>query len=148
MSICISYDTDALELIYVTDTGLLKGATLNTTYDSPYQITWVDGSTTENNTQTGTIATLTFKILEGTPTGEYAVVLELLGAYDVKYAVKQFSATSGTVNVNCVDRSYGSGSSKPQLPTPLPAASTAYVPLAASVKTRSFLRNCASRLLA
>ena len=107
MTIRVSYDTSVLQLTNVSNPGLLVGAQLNTSYGSPYTISWVDGATTTNNTKTGTIATFTFKILDNATIGDSAVTLQFVDSYDSDYNENSFSATSGKVTVNC-KHNYGS----------------------------------------
>ena len=109
MTIRVSYDTSVLQLTNVSNPGLLVGAQLNTSYGSPYTISWVDGATTTNNTKTGTIATFTFKILDNAKIGDSAVTLQFIDSYDTDYNENSFSAASGKVTVKC-NHSYGSWS--------------------------------------
>ena len=106
MTIRVSYDTSVLRLTNVSNPGLLVGAQLNTGYGSPYTISWVDGATTANNTQTGTIATFTFKILDNAKLGESIVTLQFVDSYDTDYRENSFTATSGKVIVTC-SHTYG-----------------------------------------
>lgn len=106
MSIRVSYDTSVLQLTNVSNPGLLVGAQLNTSYSSPYTISWVDGATTTNNTKTGTIATFTFKILDNAKIGDSTVTLQFVDSYDTDYNENSFSASSGKVTVIC-KHSYG-----------------------------------------
>ena len=107
MTIRVSYDTSVLQLTNVSNPGLLVGAQLNTSYGSPYTISWVDGATTTNNTKTGTIATFTFKILDNAKIGDSTVALQFVDSYDTDYNENSFTATSGKVTVTC-KHSYGS----------------------------------------
>ena len=107
MTIRVTYDTSVLQLTNVSNPGLLVGAQLNTSYSSPYTISWVDGAATTNNTQTGTIATFIFKIKDSAPVGATTVSLQFIDSYDTDYNENNFSATSGTVTVNCKSHSYG-----------------------------------------
>lgn len=106
MTIRVSYDTSALQLTNVSNSGLLVGAQLNTSYGSPYTISWVDGATTVNNMATGTIATFTFKILDTAVIGSSTVSLQFIDSYDTDYNENSFSASSAKVTVNC-DHDYG-----------------------------------------
>ena len=101
MSIQVSYDMDVLELTEVTDTGLLVGTTLNKKYKSPYQISWIDGETTEDSTATGKIASFTFKIKENAPLGKTDVTLTFRDSYNIALKANSFTATSGAVTVLC-----------------------------------------------
>ena len=106
MTIKVSYDTSVLELINVSDPGLLVGSHLNTNYGSPYTISWVDFAATTNNTKTGTIATFTFKIKDNAAIGDSTVSLQFVDSYDTDYNENSFSASSGRVTVVC-NHSYG-----------------------------------------
>lgn len=108
MSIRVSYDTSVLQLTGVSDTGVLVGSQLNSSYGSPYSISWVDGATTANNTSTGTIATFTFKILDNAAIGDSTVTLQFLDSFDTNYAENSFSASSGKVSVVCKSHNYSS----------------------------------------
>lgn len=108
MTIRVSYDTDVLQLTNVSNPGLLVGAQLNTSYGSPYTISWVDGAATANNTKTGTIATFTFKIKDSAKIGKTTVSLQFVDSYDSDYSENSFTASSGTITVNCKNHNYGS----------------------------------------
>ena len=106
MTIKVSYDTSVLQLISVSEPGLLIGTQLNTNYGSPYTISWIDGATTTDNNATGTIATFTFKILDNAAIGDSKVTLQFIDSYDSDYNENSFSVTSGKVTVKC-NHSYG-----------------------------------------
>ena len=107
MTIRVTYDTNVLQLTNVSDPGLLVGAQLNTSYGSPYTISWVDGAATANNTKTGTIASFTFKIKDSATVGQTTVSLQFVDSYDTDYNENHFAASSGTITVNCRAHSYG-----------------------------------------
>lgn len=107
MSIKVSYDTNLLQLTKVSDTGLLKGAQLNTSYGSPYTVSWVDGTATANNTKTGTIASFTFQVKDSAPIGSTTVKLQFVDSYDTEYGENRFSASSGKITVSCKNHSFG-----------------------------------------
>ncbi len=106
MSIRVSYDTSVVQLTNVSNPGLLVGAQLNPSYGSPYTISWVDGTTTTDNTNVGTIATFTFKILDDAAIGDSKVTLQFIDSYDANYGENSFSASSGIVTVKC-QHNYG-----------------------------------------
>ena len=59
----ISYDSSAIELIKVENTGLLNGFTTPySVISSPYTLRWADSLATENNTANGNIIKLTFSL--------------------------------------------------------------------------------------
>ena len=107
MTIRVTYDTDVLQLTGVSNPGLLVGAQLNTSYSSPYTISWVDGAATANNTKTGTIATFTFKIKDSAKIGKTTVSLQFVDSYDSNYSENSFTASSGTITVTCKNHSFG-----------------------------------------
>lgn len=106
MTIRVSYDTSVLQMVGASNTGLLAGAQMNSSYGSPYTICWVDGVSTTNNTSTGTIATFTFKILDTAAFGSTAVYLQFVDSYDTDYNANSFGAGSGSVTVVC-NHNYG-----------------------------------------
>lgn len=108
MTIKVSYDTNVLQLTSVKDAGVLVGSQLNTNYASPYKIAWVDGSATSNNTKKGNIASFTFKVKDAAAVGKTTVKLEFVDSFDSNYGENTFTATSGTITVNCKTHKYGS----------------------------------------
>lgn len=112
MTIKVTYDTNVLQLTSVSDPKLLVGSQLNTTYGSPYTISWVDGSATANNTKTGKIASFTFKIKDNAKVGATNVTLQFVDSFDTNFGENTFTATSGKITVNCKTHSYGSYSKK------------------------------------
>lgn len=99
MQILVEFDTTVVELIDVEDTGVLKGSQLSTDYTSPYKIAWVDGTAKENNTATGTLARLMFKVKPDAPAGESIVRLKYGDSYSVDMTINSFSASSGAITV-------------------------------------------------
>ncbi len=70
----VAYSSE-VELIAVEDCGLLKGWTPpSPTIESPYYLRWSAPLATENNTKTGQIALLTFRIKENADPDDYATV--------------------------------------------------------------------------
>ena len=62
----VGYDTSKLKLTGVTDKGVLSGWAGSSDYSaSSYRLCWSDDYATQNNTSTGAVATLTFKVLDG-----------------------------------------------------------------------------------
>ncbi|MBO5318029.1 MAG: hypothetical protein J6A74_06260 [Oscillospiraceae bacterium] len=106
MAIKVSFDTNVLQLTKVTDAGLLKGTALNSSYGSPYKITWAD-TVAANNTKTGTIASFTFKIKDSAPVGATTVSLSFVDSFDTNYQENSFSASSGKITVTCKSHSFG-----------------------------------------
>lgn len=77
LSLTVMYDDSVLTLESVHDTGLLKGSYHTAKYDSPYYLTWMDDTNTVNNTATGTIVELQFKIANHAKVGEYTIALSM-----------------------------------------------------------------------
>ena len=96
----ISYDTTALELIKVENTGLLNGFTNpSATMSSPYILRWADSYATENNESNGIVAKLTFSIKEDAPVGDYIVSVNPIEARDFNGTKIVFESSSATVTV-------------------------------------------------
>ena len=96
----ISYDEEALELVSVTDAGLLNGWTApSSNKTSPYVIRWMDALATSGNSSNGNIAVLRFKILDGVQEGEYTVSVSHVEARNVAGQKITFEGATGTVTV-------------------------------------------------
>ncbi|MBP5311464.1 MAG: hypothetical protein J6112_01355 [Clostridia bacterium] len=76
LRITVAY-SDVLELVDVKDLGLLSGYTVPApTIKSPYTLRWTDSLALENNSVSGDIAELTFKVKDNTPDGAYKITLD------------------------------------------------------------------------
>ena len=64
LSMYITYDTSALTLVSVHDTGLIDGGYHGPYYDSPYHLSWINDTKATNSTTTGVIVELEFLIAE------------------------------------------------------------------------------------
>ncbi len=64
MRLFVEYDTSVLTLVSAEDKGVLGTSQFSESKDSPFALVWSNGASYENYTVTGTIATLTFKVLE------------------------------------------------------------------------------------
>ncbi len=99
----LEYDTDMLTLTNVADVELLSGAVLSDTYTSPYYLVWKDSLAKTDNTATGTIAKLTFKVSDTAVDDDTAdVKVSLVGANDILDAdlnACALSATNGVLTV-------------------------------------------------
>lgn len=98
----LAYDSDKLQLVSVTDGGILNDYIFSQTIDSnPYALRWEDSLATENNTAEGVIATLTFRILEDCEPGTTAVELSFLPGevYDTDLESVDFEIKQGTVTI-------------------------------------------------
>ncbi len=108
MKFAVSYPSD-LELTKVENSGLLGGWTTPApTISSPYTIRWADSLATANNTATGKIVTLTFKIKDSATPGNKTVSLTFSESRDAESGKNTFGNASATIKVNCKSHSYGS----------------------------------------
>ncbi len=92
----ITYDSDKLSLVDVTDTGLLSGGFFSEKLEqNPFALTWED-SLAPNNMCNGVIATLTFEILEDceNETIELSSPRKIMN-YDLDFV--QFDLIPGTI---------------------------------------------------
>ena len=65
MQLNVDYDEKQLELVNVSNSGVLNGYNSPSTYGGGnYTLNWEDGLSSTNNNGTGTVATLTFKLKE------------------------------------------------------------------------------------
>lgn len=109
MKFAIEWDKD-LELISVSDAGLLKGWTEPApSLNSPYTLRWADSLSVENNTATGKIATLTFKISEDATPGEKNVTLISTQSWDANGGKNTIEGAKAVVVVNCPGHEYDNG---------------------------------------
>ena len=74
----IAYDESVLTLVEVKDTGLISGKMHSSVLTSPYQLSWMNGTLTEDNTEDGIIVNLVFKVNDNAELGDYNIAL----AYD------------------------------------------------------------------
>ena len=96
----IVYDTTALELVSVSDTGLLKGYTApSSQISSPYTLRWADSLAIDNNTSNGTVVKLTFKIKENTVAGTYDVSITPIESRNIDGTKVEFESAMTTVTV-------------------------------------------------
>ena len=93
MQLNVGYDEKQLELVNVSNSGVLNGYNSPSTYGGgSYTLNWEDGLSETNNNGTGTVATLTFKLKE-----------------DCDKASVTVSGKGHDANVNTVSVSGGSG---------------------------------------
>lgn len=101
MKFQVSYSSN-LTLVSVSNAGLLNGWTTPApTISSPYTLRWADSLATANNTATGKLVTLTFKISENAPIGKETVTITFNESRDADGGKNTFSSTSATITVNC-----------------------------------------------
>ena len=96
----IIYDTSVMELVNVEDLKLLSGYTTpSPTIDSPYTLRWADSLATQNNTASGNIVKLTFKIKDDAMEGEYSISVSHIEARTVNGEKVEFSQSDSVINV-------------------------------------------------
>ena len=102
MALTVDFD-ERLELVSVTDSGLIPGQVHSPTMGNPYVLCWVNDTATENFTANGVIATLTFEIPEDMPVGEYPITvsydLDNYDIYNCDVELVEFAVVNGRVNV-------------------------------------------------
>ena len=104
MLLNVSYDKSAMELVNVKDEGKLGAPTHSDAYTAnPYILYWHDDLATENHTENGVYATLTFKVSDTAKTGNYEIKAsydkKLDGIFDYNLENVDFATVSGTIAV-------------------------------------------------
>ena len=103
MSLNLTYDTDKLELISATDGQILGSSTFLSGKDVtavPYTLNWDDLSD-ENNTGTGTLASLSFKAKDNAVgSADVAVAVNQSSTFDIDFNDVIFETIKGTVSIN------------------------------------------------
>lgn len=98
----LRYDRDKLELVKAEDKQLLADATFSKTVsDYPYILTWNDALASENTTENGELAVLTFKIKDGAAPGKASVSVGYSpgNVFDVDLNNVTFRTVAGSVTV-------------------------------------------------
>ena len=112
MKFSMSWGED-LELTSVSNAGLLAGWTTPApTISSPYTLRWADSLATANNTATGKIATLTFKIKDTATVGNKTVTLTFSESRDANGGRNTFGNATATIKVNCKTHTYSAYTKK------------------------------------
>lgn len=98
----VSYDTSKLKLTGVTDKGVLNGWSGAGDYSgSSYRLFWSDDLVKTNNSATGTVATLTFQVLDGFSDSTSVSVSPVSGStYDYDLNDVSVSASGGKINAS------------------------------------------------
>ena len=102
----VTYNSTALELVEVNDTGLLPGKLHTPALSSPYTLTWANGTATEDYTVVGTIVTLKFKIKTTAAIGNvYSINVSYdydnYEIYNFNFDPIEFSIQNGSISVVC-----------------------------------------------
>lgn len=110
MKFTISWD-EGLELTSASNAGVLAGWTTPApTISSPYTLRWADSLAMSDNTSTGEIVTLTFKIKDGATVGNHNVTLTFSESRDASGGKNTFGNATATIKVNCKTHSYSAWS--------------------------------------
>jgi len=106
MTLSIHYDTSVMKLVSVSDSGKLGEAVHSDNYASPYTLCWVNDTAKENFTENGTVATLSFEILEDAEEGSYPITVSYdydnYDIYNVDAERVQFDTVNGSIAVSNV----------------------------------------------
>lgn len=97
----LSYDNSKLKLVSVEDTKLLNGALFSNDYTViPFALNWDDSIASANNTKNGTIAKLTFEILDGCKDGPATVSISYADGNILDFGLNNvdFAVENGTVS--------------------------------------------------
>ncbi len=106
MKFQVSYSSN-LTLVSVSNSGLLSGwTTPSPTISSPYTLRWADSLATSNNTATGRLVTLTFKIADNAAIGNETVSIIFNESRDADGGKNTFGNASATITILC-RHSYG-----------------------------------------
>ena len=105
MRLFVAYDSSKLKLLTATDGGLLGTGTVyfgNDLNMNPYTLLWEDALSPVNHTGNGTLAVLTFKILDTASLGStpVTVTLDKHSTFDVNLDDIPFSVTNGSVGIH------------------------------------------------
>lgn len=97
----ISYDHTKLTLTDVTDGKLLDSPTFGPTANSPFVMTWDESTAAANNTKSGVLATLSFRVADGCAAGDVPVTLSYSANNVYNYDLDNvaFEVQSGKVTV-------------------------------------------------
>ena len=100
LKLSVAYDADSFELVSAADGGTLPGFTAGQLTKNPYTLMWSNSSSTSGN---GTLATLSFRIKEGSSAGSKAISVSAVECYNQGFDDVSVAGASGsvTVNVSC-----------------------------------------------
>ena len=104
LTVPVSYDDAVLDLVSAEKNAKFAGdlgdsAVVGPTDANPFKMMWAYALTTENVTATGTIATLTFNVVEGATAESTDITLNVTEAWDVAKDDVVATATAGTVDL-------------------------------------------------
>ena len=102
VKLVVDFDDSVLTLIGAEDKGVFNAGMFSDDYTSDYELVWLDALSAENNTATGIVATLTFKVNDGADLGDTAITVYTVSANDILDAdlnKVELNATTGGVTV-------------------------------------------------
>lgn len=103
LKLALEYDSEHFALETVSDGKLFKDfQTSEAVTDDPFVMVWNDDLAEENITADGTLATLTFAVLPGTPAKDYVFSLSCEDTYDKDLNAVTVTPANGTVTVTCL----------------------------------------------
>lgn len=106
LAVTIEYDWQALALISLDDPELLSGFHFEAN-NGRLSLRWEDPNATTNNTKTGSILSLNFKILNAPQEGYAQVSIDRVASWDKDFKTNGFSVTSGKVSIACESHEFG-----------------------------------------
>ena len=99
LRVSIAFDETALSLVSAESTGLLRGLVApSPSLCSPYILFWKDSFAAENNTATGPLAVLTFRVQPGAA-GSIPVTVSALESYDANFKKNRITAANAVISV-------------------------------------------------
>lgn len=109
-SMALAYDETKLTLVEAVDTELLADGVFSKLLDTnPFHMRWEDSLADGDNTATGTIATLKFKIAEDCPEGEIPLTLTLSSTEIYNYDVEIVASAGENGSIQVVQYVPGDG---------------------------------------
>ncbi len=99
MKLLVKYNSKALELVEYKE-GKFKNTAFSPKESNPFVINWLD-SIHPNNKTNGTVATLTFKVLDSAPEGKSEITLtyDPEDVFDLKFNNVTFAVQNGYVDI-------------------------------------------------
>ena len=104
--VSVSYDADVLTLQGATSASLFSEGDVTFTGSSasntdPFRIVWYNALGTENSTESGTLATLTFLVKEDAPVGEASIAVSYSpsSVFDINLDNVEFGTRDGVVSI-------------------------------------------------
>ncbi|MCQ2455427.1 MAG: leucine-rich repeat protein [Clostridia bacterium] len=98
LKLILEYDTNALELVSTSNTGLLQGSYTESQAinETPYILQWMDAN---DSTGDGTMVYLTFKVKDNAETGSHCISLRVEEAYNSTFDDVDLFIKNGTIMV-------------------------------------------------